>query len=746
MAVLSAMQGDPAEARQGFRKAIDLLGTYAEAEQNLLALDGEFEHPTAPTPASPSTIQSPPEPQLARTTSRPVKVAVVSLLFNWPSTGGGIVHTLELVHFLQRSGYEVRHILARNLAWGVGKIAALLPYEPQVLEFSDRAWHRQGIQDRFRQAVAAFDPDRVIITDSWNFKPRLAEALREFPYLLRLQASECLCPLNNLRLLPGFEQCPNHQLANAARCVACVEQWAQHSGSLHQAERELSGVGTAEYEVVLRRAFAEALAVLAVNPTTEALVGPYAAKVRVVPSGFDPARFPWPAESPEEASAARHPGPIRLLMAGLLEDPSKGFHVLHAACERLWEKRQDFELLVTADPPGSRDAFTRAIGWQSQEQLPQQFRQADIVIVPTVAQDALGRTAVEAMGAARPVLASRLGGLPYTISDGAGLLFEPGDAADLAGKIEYLLDAPDLRRQMGNLGRQRFETHFAWDAIIEREYRPLLKHRTSRTPLQKDNVYVPRLASSFDEQILLAETGDFFQMPAAEVLRVWDWHRTHDEAHGHSRLLGDYKTLAQEEAFLLGMVISQSRPDCIVEVGVQHGKSTRRLVDLARDLGLSARIECYDIVDALVHVTADEVEFHCEDLTGRFRQRILDRHAGGLIFLDAHAYGLVREIVEQTLAAPGVWVLAIHDCCVGLCNPQMTISRDDPAISSLTGVWERHVLGELFGGIDPLSPQLNQVESETHRLRVFSTRHGLALLAPRAMFVRNTPSLADSIG
>ena len=56
-----------------------------------------------------------------------------------------------------------------------------------------------------------FNPDHVIITDSWNFKPLLAEAVREYPYILRLQAMECICPLNNVRLLPlgdgQFGQC-----------------------------------------------------------------------------------------------------------------------------------------------------------------------------------------------------------------------------------------------------------------------------------------------------------------------------------------------------------------------------------------------------------------------------------------------------------------------------------------------------------------------------------------------------------
>jgi glycosyltransferase involved in cell wall biosynthesis len=157
----------------------------------------------------------------------------------------------------------------------------------------------------------------------------------------------------------------------------------------------------------------------------------------------------------------------------------KGFHVLHKACELLWQRRQDFELVVTGDPSGQTDAFTRFLGWQSQEDLPRQLRAADIFVFPTVAQEALGRTAVEAMGVGRPVVASRIGGLPFTVADGAtGLLCEPGDPQDLARKFEALLDDPALRERMGLAGRRRFEQHYSWDVIIERHYGPLLTGRT----------------------------------------------------------------------------------------------------------------------------------------------------------------------------------------------------------------------------------------------------------------------------
>jgi glycosyltransferase involved in cell wall biosynthesis len=218
-------------------------------------------------------------------------------------------------------------------------------------------------------------------------------------------------------------------------------------------------VGTPEYQECLLRALREAEAVLVVNPLTEALLSPYARCVRVVTAGMDPARFPWPwpGESTQEAGKEVK----TLLFAGLVDEWMKGFHVLHDACARLRRRRQDFELVATADPPGRVDDFTRFVGWLSQEQLPRQLHAADVLVMPTVAQEALGRTAVEAMAAGRPVVASRIGGLPATVLDGAtGLLFEPGDPDDLARKLEALLDDPGLRQRLGLAGRRRFEEHY----------------------------------------------------------------------------------------------------------------------------------------------------------------------------------------------------------------------------------------------------------------------------------------------
>lgn len=423
-------------------------------------------------------LASRPRPTVAAPFRRPVRVAVLSLLFNWPSTGGGTVHTAELCRFLAEAGYEVRHLYARFDPWGVGQVTGTTPHPAVPLEFSPGEWTAERIVARFRAEVDAFDPDTTIVTDSWNFKPLLARAAGPRPYLLRLQALECLCPLNNVRLLPRVDgppgQCSRNQLADPAACRDCVRRWDDFSGDLHRADRELAGVDGPEYAGRLRRAFAEARAVLAVNPESAALVRPFAREVRVVTAGMDPARFPRPGGEPFPPPT---PGKLRIAFAGLTGEWIKGFHVLRDAARLLATRRSDFEVVATDAPPrdAARGEPIRYLGWQSQADLPRVLWGADVVAVPAVAQEALGRTAVEGMAAGRPVVAARIGGLPTTVPDGvAGLLFEPGRAVDLAHKIEILLDDSDLRLRLGRAGRARFEACYSWPAIVEQHYRPLL--------------------------------------------------------------------------------------------------------------------------------------------------------------------------------------------------------------------------------------------------------------------------------
>ncbi len=459
LGTLAALRGELPMATGYFQSALETDADCRSARINLQAI-GEPET-VAPTSKSDG------ENGEVRT-----RIAVLSLLFNWPSTGGGIIHTVELVRFLRKAGYDVRHLYAVFPGWDMGRVTEELPGDHRPLVFDDASWNADGIRQRFREALDEYRPDWVVITDSWNSKPLLAEAARGYRYVLRLAAQELLCPLNNVRLLMDgsgrFCACPRHQLATPDVCRACVQTQERCSGGLHRAERALVGFGGADYDKSLRRAVAEAEAVLVVNPLIAEMVKPYAKRVEVVTSGFDVVRFPWPW--PEE-NQQRRPS---IFFAGLVDELMKGFTVLQAACERLWSMGWDFELVATGEPTNQHDARTRFIGWLSQEDLPSAMRRSDIIVCPTLAEEALGRTAVEAMGVGRPVVASRIGGLQFTVIDGlTGFLCPPGDDVALAETLARLLGDTELRERLGREGRKRFEEHYTWDVIIPRHYEPL---------------------------------------------------------------------------------------------------------------------------------------------------------------------------------------------------------------------------------------------------------------------------------
>ena len=84
------------------------------------------------------------------------------------------------------------------------------------------------------------------------------------------------------------------------------------------------------------------------------------------------------------------------------------------------------------------------------------YRASRMIVLPSMWFEAFPLVLIEAMLHAKPVIASRIGGLPEIVDDSVtGLLFEPGNAEDLAEKIGHLWARPDLCRGMGQAGRQK---------------------------------------------------------------------------------------------------------------------------------------------------------------------------------------------------------------------------------------------------------------------------------------------------
>jgi starch synthase len=98
-------------------------------------------------------------------------------------------------------------------------------------------------------------------------------------------------------------------------------------------------------------------------------------------------------------------------------------------------------------------------------ELAELFGRASLVVLPYVEASQSGVIPL-AYTFARPVVATRVGGLPEMVDDGfTGLLVPPRDEAALARAIVRLLQDPDLRRQMGRRGQHKVETEWSPEAI-----------------------------------------------------------------------------------------------------------------------------------------------------------------------------------------------------------------------------------------------------------------------------------------
>jgi glycosyltransferase involved in cell wall biosynthesis len=75
---------------------------------------------------------------------------------------------------------------------------------------------------------------------------------------------------------------------------------------------------------------------------------------------------------------------------------------------------------------------------------------------------------LEAMFAGRPTVATAVGGVPDTVTDGReGLLVPPGEVAPLRDALARLLADPALRRQMGEAARQRAQREFTLTTMVD---------------------------------------------------------------------------------------------------------------------------------------------------------------------------------------------------------------------------------------------------------------------------------------
>jgi len=167
-------------------------------------------------------------------------------------------------------------------------------------------------------------------------------------------------------------------------------------------------------------------------------------------------------------------GDFILFLGDAVED--KGIHVLMQAYAMLDEPPPLVIVGRSEDVPDS-DGVVR-LGPLPHAAALEAARRALFLVVPSIVPETFGIAALEAMALGKPVVASRIGGLPELVVDGeTGRLVPPGDARALATALEELVARPAARAAMGEAAKMRAERFTPTEVLprLERVYGSLIR-------------------------------------------------------------------------------------------------------------------------------------------------------------------------------------------------------------------------------------------------------------------------------
>lgn len=176
-------------------------------------------------------------------------------------------------------------------------------------------------------------------------------------------------------------------------------------------------------------------------------------KVRVIPYGMD---------ATQVVPRFDHDG--YFLFVGRLSD-EKGVETIIRAAEYLPE----YTFKIVGQGPQMSHLHALAdhlenvelLGFRAGEELQALYEGAQAVLVPSRVHENFPLTVLEAMAAGKPVIASRVGGIPEMVEDRvSGLLVNPIDLEGWVEAIVRLAEHEDQREQYAYAARERVETHF----------------------------------------------------------------------------------------------------------------------------------------------------------------------------------------------------------------------------------------------------------------------------------------------
>ena len=432
--------------------------------------------------------------------SKRPRIAIIDLSFHWPPRGGSWVDIAYIARGLMERGAEIRMFVPRVETGGLkrGRFDER-PFIPvTTCDMSLKSFHAFCMPGRLEKAVRKWNPDYVVISNTFSMAPWIVRRLSGFRVILRIYGYEMLCPYymslwphgrieHWASSNPEAAICTSSYMRSPNRCTMCtirgmgkdlLPRWMNPFS--HEYVASLAFMPF--YRNLLLRMFDRCHRILVSNSYTSSILDQWASKVVEVPGGVDTEFFtPDIQDKPSVATG----DPI-VLMPGRVEDPRKGYSVFRDVVHRLKENGLRFRALITDPRYDGNSPYIESTGWIPYSEMPNLYRRARTIVVPTMWPEPFGLVALESMACGVPVVAHAIGGLSELVLDGkTGFLVTPGDRKSIENKVAELVTHDNQWLTLSRNARRRAE-EFDWSNIVSRYYLSLFHLEDNQTNERED--------------------------------------------------------------------------------------------------------------------------------------------------------------------------------------------------------------------------------------------------------------------
>jgi glycosyltransferase involved in cell wall biosynthesis len=371
-----------------------------------------------------------------------VKILLVHNEYGKFSGEEAVVQSLS--RLLAEHGHQVHHFSRSSANIPDMRLGEIRAFFSGIYSFSSKKAMRQYLRE--------FKPDIVHIHNLFPLiSPSILPVCRKagIPVVMTVHNYRLVCP-NGLHMTHG-------QICE--KCSGGKEWWC--------VIRNCEGSFFKSFGYALRNYIARTLRLFHDNVAIYACLTEFQ-RQKLIDAGFQESRIVvipnmCNVQGAESATNGEYVGFVGRI------SPEKGIDVLLQCAKILkhipFKVAGDFESDICKSAPPNVE-FCGFLQGDDLDMFRQQMR---IAVMPSIWYETFGLVLAEAASYGKPVIVSRLGAMAEIVEDGrTGLHFEPGNAEDLAEKIQYLWDNPDMCKEMGRAGRAKVLREYSSEKYYQR--------------------------------------------------------------------------------------------------------------------------------------------------------------------------------------------------------------------------------------------------------------------------------------